>query len=273
MKLAWLTDIHLNFLDSSRRNQFYYTLQEADRVIITGDISDGKNVAKHLTEMYRVINKPIYFVLGNHDFYHTSIGVMRDRVFNQDFMLEQLDGNVIYLTQSPIHIELTPGVFLIGVDGFADARSGDFAASPIALNDQNYIGELKHAAADSRRALGKKMAQLADTDTHTLNQYVVSTLASYTDVKKIIIATHVPPFPETSRYQGKESSSDFQPFFCNLMLGRYLLELAKKCPDIQFDVLCGHAHEKCELEKLPNLKIKVGGASYHHPEIQEIIEL
>jgi predicted MPP superfamily phosphohydrolase len=40
MKLAWLTDIHLNFLDNSTRKKFYDEILTAscDALLISGDI-------------------------------------------------------------------------------------------------------------------------------------------------------------------------------------------------------------------------------------------
>ena len=81
MKLAWLTDIHLNFLQSPQRRQFLEKVKEAaDAVAISGDIGEGTDVAQYLLEMADVVKKPIYFVLGNHDFYRDSVADTRRRI-------------------------------------------------------------------------------------------------------------------------------------------------------------------------------------------------
>ena len=67
-KIAWLTDIHLNFLKPAARLQFYNHVAEtnADKILITGDIAEAKDVCEILDEFSQHVNTPIYFVLGNH---------------------------------------------------------------------------------------------------------------------------------------------------------------------------------------------------------------
>ena len=42
MKLIWLTDIHLNFLDTDERIEYYHKIIAAsgDKILITGDIAE-----------------------------------------------------------------------------------------------------------------------------------------------------------------------------------------------------------------------------------------
>jgi hypothetical protein len=73
MRLAWATDIHLNFLDAAARRGFLESLgKQAGAVAISGDIGESPDIEGHLLEMEEVLQRPIYFVLGNHDFYHGS---------------------------------------------------------------------------------------------------------------------------------------------------------------------------------------------------------
>jgi Icc-related predicted phosphoesterase len=45
-KIAWLTDIHLNFLDSEARKKFYSSIDqiECEAILITGDIAEAPRV-------------------------------------------------------------------------------------------------------------------------------------------------------------------------------------------------------------------------------------
>lgn len=91
MRLAWLTDIHLNFVQSSQRRQFLEKVNEAaDAVALSGDIGESVDVAQQLSKMAEVIQKPVYFVLGNHDFYHDSIAGTRRRIAKLAEETEQL---------------------------------------------------------------------------------------------------------------------------------------------------------------------------------------
>ena len=82
MKLLWASDIHLDRAEGARKEQFLERLSAAghDGVVISGDISNSKCVVQHLEEIGRACNgsgngsgKPVYFVLGNHDYYQGSI--------------------------------------------------------------------------------------------------------------------------------------------------------------------------------------------------------
>lgn len=67
MRLAWLTDIHLNFLDDAERRRFLETVAtQSDAVAISGDIGESPNILGYLKEMEEILRKRIYFVLGNH---------------------------------------------------------------------------------------------------------------------------------------------------------------------------------------------------------------
>lgn len=75
MKLVWVTDIHLNFLEYSDRKRFYQDIVATDSnaVLVSGDIAEAPTISDILEEMDQHISKPIYFVLGNHDYYQSSV--------------------------------------------------------------------------------------------------------------------------------------------------------------------------------------------------------
>src|SRR5688572_22159487 len=71
MHLAWLTDIHLNFLEDDARRDFAAAVAAtgADGVVVTGDIAEAESLVPMLEELAEVVARPVWFVLGNHDFY------------------------------------------------------------------------------------------------------------------------------------------------------------------------------------------------------------
>ena len=79
MRIAWLTDIHLNYIPSANRESFYANLatERLDALLIGGDIGEADSVAPFLSEIETALQIPIFFVLGNHDFYHGSIARTR----------------------------------------------------------------------------------------------------------------------------------------------------------------------------------------------------
>ena len=49
------------------------------RLPFTGDIAQAHNISEGMLEMAKIINKPIYFVLENHDYYGGITNVDRLR--------------------------------------------------------------------------------------------------------------------------------------------------------------------------------------------------
>src|SRR5437868_2829700 len=115
MLLAWLTDIHLNFLKPQEIGAFFESLREvrADAIMLTGDVSDARDIADRLEQLAATVERPFYFVLGNHDFYGGSIRGVRAEV--RAACLES--ANLHYLTAGE-PVEVAPGVGLVGHDGW-----------------------------------------------------------------------------------------------------------------------------------------------------------
>ena len=81
MKLAWATDVHLNFLTTMARRRFLEPIREqADALVVTGDIAESNSLGAMLMVMDSLVGRPIYFVLGNHDFYKGSVAGTRSAV-------------------------------------------------------------------------------------------------------------------------------------------------------------------------------------------------
>ena len=83
-KYAWATDCHLDFLknDNKRLIAFAEGLiqQQPTGIFLTGDISVASQLVYHLSAIERVVQRPIYFVLGNHDCYRRSIAGTRRQI-------------------------------------------------------------------------------------------------------------------------------------------------------------------------------------------------
>lgn len=278
MKYAWLTDIHLNFLDFNERMAFYQTIKDAnvDGVFITGDIGESTSVDSFLIELSS-IDIQIYFVLGNHDYYNGSILNTRNTMFYGD--------EIIYLPHSMAGEMLNDQVYIVGQDCWADGRNGNYAKSHVILNDSKYIQELADARKIDEiemfcdngsfklryRHVLKKMQELADADAQALENQINKAI-EYNPMK-IIILMHVPPFPENAYYNGEMSDDNHLPFFSSKVTGDMLMRVCGAHPDIKFEGYCGHSHGASVYQPLPNLIVKCGEAQYGKPIIQEIIEI
>jgi predicted MPP superfamily phosphohydrolase len=263
MKTIWLTDIHLEFLDDTGFNSFMQELcdKNADAILISGDIAQAPTIEKYLLKMNQSLPFPIFFVLGNHDYYHGSISGVRsvaERLSKESSRLNWLNvSGAVYLS---------PKTCLVGHDGWCDGRLGDYYHSSVMLNDFLLISELSGL---SRDKLLQRLNRFGDEAAEHFREVLPQALKS---AEHIVVLTHVPPFLEAAWYNGKYCEPDWLPFFSCKAVGDVLIETMKKHQDKQMTVLCGHTHGGGSSQILPNLKAVTGQACYGHPVIQEIFE-
>jgi predicted MPP superfamily phosphohydrolase len=81
-KIAWMTDIHLNFLQRPEVVKFCRDVAETnpDAVLPGGDIGDARTIETCIEILRGALQCPVYFVLGNRDFYHGAIAEVRGRI-------------------------------------------------------------------------------------------------------------------------------------------------------------------------------------------------
>ena len=264
LRAGWLTDIHLNFLSSESRSVFYRLIQreKLDVLLVGGDIGEANSVTQILAELASAIKIPIYFVLGNHDFYGGSIADVRNRVTEQCASSPWL-----HWLPTAGAVFLTDDTALIGHDSWADGRIGDFTGSEVMLNDYILIEELREL---SKRQRLMKLQALGDEAALFLESQARRALARG---HNILVLTHVPPFRESCWHEGKISSEDYLPHFACRAVGDRLLALMRKHPQKKMTVLCGHTHGSGVAQILDNLSVLTGGAEYGRPELQRILDL
>lgn len=266
MKLAWLTDVHLNFLDANERKNFYQEIisTRCDGVLVSGDIAEAPSIKNILQELAIFIKKPIYYILGNHDYYRGQVDVVRDEMT----ALTESNEYLFWLTASKV-MQLDNNTLLVGQDGWADGRLGDYHNSRVALNDSRMISDLFQEKILGRSQLLAKMQQLADYDASQLQEQLIQ--AAIQRPQRIIVLTHIPPFKEACLHEGKISNDDWLPYFASKASGDVLMNICTKYPNIDFLVLCGHTHGKATYHPFPNLIVEAGHAEYNKPEIQRVI--
>lgn len=264
MKLIWLTDVHLNFLTNEERQDFYKNMADThcDAILLSGDIAEATCLEAMLKEMAEAIGKPIYFVLGNHDYYEGAINEVRGA------MQALRHKHLKYLSTAGI-IQLNEDTILLGQDGWADGRLGDYENSTVSLNDSVLIEDLAKARADGKPQLLAKMQELADADAKQLKADLLKAISK--KPKKIIIVTHVPPFKEACMYRGKQTDDNYLPYFTSKATGDVIKRFAELNPYIEFVVYSGHTHHPAQYEPLHNLHVKAGKAEYTRPTFQEEI--
>jgi predicted MPP superfamily phosphohydrolase len=267
MRLAWLTDIHLNFVDALAMQRFFESVAEqADAVAISGDIAESHDVYDYLRRTEEIVQKPIFFVLGNHDFYQGSISQVRRLVSEAAEESKYLK----YLTAMGVEA-LTPRTAIIGHDGWADGRLGDYDNSDVILNDHLLIAELAvcwNGVDLDKRMLRPILAALADEAARHFQKVLEAAATQYPNV---IAVTHVPPFREAAWYQGKTSDDSFLPHFASKVVGEVMKKVMQAHPQSKLLVLCGHTHGGGEIKVLDNLRVLTGEAEYGKLRINGIL--
>jgi len=262
LRLAWGSDWHLDFVKGHEIHTLCQTVKEnADALLLTGDLSTAKLIRLHLKQLASQLDIPIFFTLGNHDYYQGSFAstetIVREACSACSNLVRLGQGEIVSFGNTA----------LIGVDGWADGRAGLGSTTQIRLNDSALIEDL---CLGDARSLFAKMRELGDDSA----RYIAKMLPLASEgATHIIVATHVPPFVEAARYNGRPSDEAFAPHFTNLALGQVLRDYASEHREINVTVLCGHTHGRFVFEAAPNLHVRVAGGLYRRPAIEEVLHL
>lgn len=264
MRLAWCTDIHLNFCDFAKRVSFYNSINESkpEAIVITGDIAEGYTFDTLLKEMKEhTFNVPILFVLGNHDYYQSSF-------IDSQLAAAQLKHEGIHFMNSGNYFIDNNSTCIVGAGGWADARLGNYKTSRVRLNDWYYIEDFK--GCKSIIQIHKRMKQLAKIEVDSLESRIRH--GACLGTKNILVLTHVPPYEEAAMHNGRRTETDVLPYYSSKYMGDMLKRMANLYQNKNFVILAGHTHSKGYAVIKKNLRCLVGEADYYHPKVQEIID-
>jgi Icc-related predicted phosphoesterase len=268
MKIVWTTDIHLEFADELARSIFYRTIanEKADCLVVTGDIANSKLIERLLREMQAKIGIPVYFNLGNHDFYGGSVLAVRKWA------------RAITKAKVPLHwieaagiVDLGDRACLVGVDGWGDGQLGDPMWSKVLLNDWDLIDEfsIKNAIHD-KAARMDLLGKLGQSAAHEIRATLIKALPKF---DQVLLMTHVPPWKEATWHEGAHSNDDWLPWFSCKAVGDAIVEQAAKHPSKKITVLCGHTHGAGHSKINDQIEVYTGGARYRSPEVQQLFDV
>lgn len=243
-----------------------------EAVVITGDIAECHSLLECLDEFITGVGKPVYFVLGNHDIYGGS--------FEATHMVARAiqkgtNNQGTWLTEAGV-IELTPGVALVGHDGWYDGRNGSGERSGVDLNDFYAIEDfiVRDERGMVRRlhqlVLIERIRAIADAAVKAAEGPLREAAKRY---KEVYFATHVPPFVGATWHMGRISDGDWLPWMSCKAMGDMLIDVAYDFPEVNFTVMCGHTHSPGEYTPIPNLSVLTAKATYGHPSVHRILEV
>jgi predicted phosphodiesterase len=265
-RIVWITDVHLNFLDERALASFHRELarEKADYLIVTGDTGEAYDVFHFMEGMAEASGAVVYYVLGNHDFYGSSIRRVRE------IAESKVGTRARWLPAcGPVLLD-REGPYLIGVDGWGDGQLGN-SLSKVKLSDWREISDLRGIMMSGAFERCDLLKKLGEAEAATLRDLLVEVPET---CKDLIVATHVPPFPGAAWHEGRQSEPDWMPWFSCKAVGDELAKHAEENPQRKITVLCGHTHGVGFYKHSENLVVKTGGwapqtPTYRNPIIQE----
>lgn len=272
MRVSWVTDPHLNFVQFPSQFGKKLVDDEPNAVLITGNISECHRLSRDLLSLREGIgeNIPIWFLLGNHDAYLGSV-TQAKRIANG---MNNLASNLIYIgSENNKGIELAEDVWLIGVDGWYSATAGTPFESSAYITDFNLISEMIVATDNQRDITAGHVAaarRLASVEADLAKAKLAAVLRK--KPKRIVFATHVPPYAQATFHKNTISDNNWLPWFSNTMTGSVLDTVAKNHPEVTFDVVCGHTHFSGLYRRSDNMTVFVGASQYVVPSVASIME-
>jgi 3',5'-cyclic-AMP phosphodiesterase len=118
-KLAWQTDLHLNFASTDARWRLIDEIDSLlpDHLLLGADIAEAPTLAESLEWLASETGRPLWFVLGDRDYYHGSIREVREPMR----YITETSARIQWLPARGI-VPLTDDVCPIDHGGWGDAR-------------------------------------------------------------------------------------------------------------------------------------------------------
>ena len=256
--VAWLSDTHLDMVESSWFDALCSEIRDSDAqaVWLTGDIATGIDVCDWLVQIHHQTALPVYFVLGNHDYYHSSFQDVDQKI--QEVLLRH--EGIVWMDDKDF-VVLGEKTNLIGVGGWGDARAGDFHHTPIRINDHRLIQDLSNI---SRDEIYHRLLSRGSMMANRLSEQLFRCM----DAQTIWVLTHVPPFEEACWYKGKVGDPNWTADFVCVAVGEVLERFALEHPEKNIHVLCGHGHNRGIVHKQRNLVVHTAAAEYRKPRVE-----
>ncbi len=253
MLYAYITDCHLDHLNAEELAIFYAKVRDNTTMdttlLVTGDITTSRRLFEHIDELGQACRGKMLYILGNHDRWGSSLAQC-ERDLRPHGLLQ---GHSVFMDLVD-RIQIEESLCVVGDSGWYDGRNGLQGNPKMILNDWFHIKEYR---GQNERTCS---AAIADRCARRLE----AKLRAACEVKndRVIVLTHVPPFPEAALHMGRPGDDYAQPWFTSQAIGDVLDQVAKEYPGVKFEVLCGHTHSRAHYRRDENLIITTGEAQY-----------
>lgn len=193
MRLHILSDLHLEF------GVFEPPDTDAYVVVMAGDIHVGRNGRTWIRQRFQ--DKPVVYVLGNHEFYRNAIPALTETLCRES------EGSHIHLLErSVIEIE---GITFLGCTLWTDFRlGGDSSAAKVAAEETMSDYKLIRVSPEYRRLRAQDTAKLFVLSMEWLKKELAER-----DPSRVVVVTHHAPSPKSIPPYHK--GSDLNPAFAS----------------------------------------------------------
>jgi Icc protein len=230
-------------------------------VFLTGDVShSGFSFLSDLEFLGKRMKCPLYFVEGNHDYWLSSIDVVRRKI-------EELTAkypNLIWMPKANV-VSLTEEVAVIGASGFYTAEYGNKDFLKFTL-DWMMIRDFRILSSWEERIV--KFQQLATEDNNIITRNLELALEHHNTV---FLICHYPPWKEADRHSNFLSEKFWEPYNSNTFLGKELERIMAGRKKKHLTVLCGHTHQPMTIHISRNIDCRVSKAGYFRTPDSEMI--
>ncbi len=266
MRLLWITDVHLDFASERTAKGFLTRLKKinADLILVGGDTGEGRTFKDWLAKIRARTGRPVVFVLGNHDYYGSSVL----KTTNMCKRINLADNMITWLaTSEGVDVSTEDSsVIVIGEGGWGDWAHGDMER--LGVRDYDMIEELKTHNPRNKKNVAETLGELA---AGRLKKKLKDACAK--GYERVIVLTHVPPWPRSAWHEDQPSESEAQPFFVWGRGGQAITEVADKNPETQFTILSGHTHSGGMNLVRNNVTSITAPARYQRPDVAQIMEI
>ncbi len=268
MKIGFATDIHLDHIkenaDLTKHRRIGKNLADGlGALLISGDICNGIDFSRQFGAFHEGADIPVYFVLGNHDFWGAEDIQVRNNA-------AQFPG---YLDRGQV-VELVDGVGLCGRTGFYDTLTGNPFESRWHMNDWDRIPRLA-GCWRVPQLLQRECKAWAEEETEKAVRVLREAVKG--GFKEVYFLTHFPLFTEAC-FHGEDGELDVEengmwPWSIDTTMGHAVREIAAENPGVSFTIFTGHTHGGGEKQISTNLRCVAGKARYGSPSVSKIWEI
>jgi Icc-related predicted phosphoesterase len=269
-KIGWATDTHFELASKEAWKEFVTDAKKHDALLITGDIAQSNTWEYYLHKLKKELdNKPIWFVLGNHDCYQSSIKTELERL--QAY--SKVDNSIIALSEID-GVWLDNQTLLIGGENWWDGgySSGENGLLQKLIMREDYTTIEELTTISNNEELKFVLNKLSTEFAEKLIKKVKTSFEKH-KAKRIVLATHVPPYRENCTHFGVTMITGFLTHFSSSILGTQLREIMLEHTDKKMVVLTGHTHDRTSYRVLPNLLSLTGKSKLYKPKVRDTINL